>query len=159
MVLRDQKRSNANSPIEKDLARLLDVLDEKSRAMLWHLWWYRHAKISELRNIIDTPGDFEVLYRLKEIINGEACLLWGKPAVGFEQSKIDTFSGERVLFSWWFLDNENVYLSGQDKPWIDMFDEKDRITIIVKLQSSIDLTVPPDIQLKNSILRIKLKKT
>lgn len=81
------------------LTQFLEVFDEKSRAILWYLWWHRHAEISELRDIIDAPGDFEVLHRLKEVINGKAQQLWGKPIVGFEQSKTDPVSGEKVLLA------------------------------------------------------------
>ena len=56
----------------KELTRLLQVLDEKSRAILWHLWWHRHAGISELRELIDAASDFEVLYRLREVINEQS---------------------------------------------------------------------------------------
>jgi len=86
--------------IQKGLAPLLQSLDEKSRAMLWHLWWHRHAGISELRELIDAASDFEVLYRLKEVINEQALRLRGKPVVRFEQARIDPLSGEKVLFSW-----------------------------------------------------------
>ena len=56
----------------KGIDQLLQVLDEKSRAMLWHLWWHRHAGISELRELIDAASDFEVLYRLREVINEQS---------------------------------------------------------------------------------------
>ena len=64
---------------QKGLAQLIQTLDEKNRAMLWHLWWYRHADISDLRALIDAASDFEVLYRLKEVINERALRLRGRP--------------------------------------------------------------------------------
>jgi hypothetical protein len=113
----------------KGLDQLLQVLDEKSRAMLWHLWWHRHADISELRELIDTASDFEVLYRLREVINEQSLRLWGRPIVSFEQSKIDSRSGTIVLFNWWFLDGENVPISDGNKPLVDIFCEKEIISI------------------------------
>lgn len=142
---------------KEDLAQLLELLDEKSRAILWHLWWYRHADISKLREFIDASSDFEVLHRLKEIINEKAQKLWGKPIVSFEQSKIDPLTGDNVLFSWWFLDEENVSMSGGDKRLVDIFNEKDSVTVIAELPTSVDLA-STDIQFKNGILKIKLKK-
>ena len=142
---------------KEDLTQLLEVLDEKSRAILWHLWWHRHAEISELRDIIDVPGDFEVLNRLKEVINGKAQQLWGKPIVGFEQSKIDPLTGEKVLFSWWFLDEGNIPLSGGHKPLVDVFNERDSVTVIAELPTSVE-PAHTDIQFKNGILKVKLKK-
>ena len=142
---------------KEDLTQFLEVLDEKSRAILWHLWWHRHAEISELRDIIDAPGDFEVLHRLKEVINGKAQQLWGKPIVGFEQSKIDPLTGEKVLFSWWFLDEGNIPLSGGHKPLVDVFNERDSVTVIAELPTSVE-PAHTDIQFKNGILKVKLKK-
>jgi len=145
------------SKIKGDLAQLLEVLDERSRAILWHLWWHRHAEISELRELIDVPGDFEVLHRLKEVINEKSQKLWGKPIVGFEQSKTDPVTGEKVLFSWWFLDEENVPISGGDRPLVDVFNEKDSVTVIAQLPTSVD-PGHTDIQFKNGILKVRLRK-
>jgi len=145
------------SKIKGDWAQLFEVLDERSRAILWHLWWHRHAEISELRNLIDAPGDFEVLHRLKEIINEKAQRLWGKPIVGFEQSKTDPVTGEKVLFSWWFLDEENVPISGGNQPLVDVFNEKNGVTIIAQVPTSVD-PAQTEIHCKNGILKVRLRK-
>jgi hypothetical protein len=141
----------------KELTQLLQVLDENSRAMLWHLWWHRHADISDLRELFDAASDFEVLYRLKEVINKQALRLWGRPVVGFEQAKIDSFSGEKVLFSWWFLDEENVPVSDGNKPLVDIFNEKESISIIAQMPSSVDPTYH-EFCYKNGILKVGLVK-
>lgn len=143
---------------KEGLTQFLQSLDEKSRAILWHLWWRRHAEISELRNLFDTSDDFEVLYRLKEIINGKSQELWGKPIVSFEQSKIDTLTGEKILFSWWFVGEEDALISGGDKALVDVFNEKDSVIVIAQLPAAVNLTTP-DIQFKNGILRVKFRKT
>ncbi len=143
---------------KKGLAQFLQSLDEKSRAILWHLWWRQHAEISELRNLFDTSDDFEVLYRLKEIINGKSQELWGKPIVSFEQSKIDTLTGEKVLFSWWFVGEEDALISGGGKALVDVFNEKDSVIVIAQLPTSVNLT-EPDIQFRNGVLKVKFKKT
>ena len=141
----------------KGLAQLLRVLDEKSRAMLWHLWWHRHAEISELRELIAATGDFEVLYRLKEVINEQAQKLWGKPVVNFEESRIDSLSGKKVLFSWWFLDEQNVPLSNGNKPLVDVFNERDSISIIAQVPTSVD-PAQHEVLYKNGILKVRLEK-
>ena len=143
---------------KKGLAQFLHSLDEKSRAILGYLWWHRHAEIAELRNIGDTADDSEVLYRLKEVINGKSQNLWGKPIVSFEQSKIDPVTGEKILFSWWYMDEEDVLVSSVDSTLMDVFNEKDSVIIIAQLPASVNLTAP-DIQFKNGILRVKFKKT
>jgi len=145
------------SKIKGDLAQLLEVLDEGSRAIVWHLWWHRHAEISELRNLVDVPGDFEVLHRLKDVINEKAQQLWGKAIVGFEQSKTDPVTGEKVLFSWWFLNEESVPISGGDRPLVDVFSEKDGVTVIAQLPTSVDLA-HADMRVKNGILEVRLRK-
>ena len=142
---------------QKGLAQLLQVLDEKSRAMLWHLWWHRHAGISELRKLIDAASDFEVLYRLKDVINEQAQKLWGKPIVNFEQSRMDSINGTMVLFNWWFLDEENVPISDGNTPLVDYFSEKDSISIIAQVPTSVDPT-HHEFSYKNGILKVGLGK-
>lgn len=135
---------------------LFDVLDDKSKSILWYLWWNRHAEISELRDLIGT-SDFEVLHRLKEVINGKAQELLGRPIVGFEQAKVDPISGEKILFSWWFLNEDDITLTDNHKPLVDVFDERDSVTVIAEVPVPVDLACP-DIQFKNGILRIKFMK-
>jgi hypothetical protein len=141
----------------KELTQLIQILDEKSRAILWHLWWHRHADISELRELIDAASDFEVLYRLKEVINEQALRLWGRPVVSFEQARVDSFSGEKILFNWWFLDEENVPISDGNKPLVDLFNEKDSISIIAQVPTSVD-PAQHEVLYKNGILKVGLGK-
>jgi len=143
--------------VKVDFAHLLDILDEKSRAILWHLWWHRHAEISELRNLIDASSDFEVLQRLKEVINGKARELWRKPVVAFKESSIDLVSGDKVLFSWWFLEEEDVPVSTGGRPLVDVLNEKDNVVVIVQLPTSANLA-QTDLQLKHGILKITFGK-
>jgi len=102
--------------------------------------------------------DFEVLRRLKEVINRKSQDLWGKPLVCFEQAKIDPVTGEKVLFSWWYTGGEEIPLAGSGGPLVDVFNEKDNVTIIAQLPAEINLTAP-EIRVKNGILRIEFKKT
>lgn len=145
------------SKIKVDLTQLLEVLDEKSRAILWHLWWYRHAEISQLRDLIDASSDFEVLHRLKGIVNGKAQELWEKPVVGFEECKVDSLTGEKVLFSWWFLEEENGLLANNSRPLVDVFEEKDSVVIIAQLPGLAELS-HPEAEFRNGIVKVRLKK-
>lgn len=168
MCARDMTRKNKS---KWDLAQLFEALDERSRAILWHLWRYRHAQISELRRLINAASDCEVLTRLKEVINGKGQELWGKPVVNFEESKNDPLTGEKILFSWWLLDGENVPMTSRDKLLVDVFDEKDTLTIIAQLPGwdgpsptkmecknrALEVTVN-HIKYKNGILQISLEK-
>jgi len=149
--------AGAATTTKKSLAHLFRALDEKSRAMLWHLWWKRHAEISELRDLIDASSDFEVLYRLKDVINEQAQKLWGRPIVNFQQSRIDSLSGEKVLFSWWYLDEENVPISGSSKPLVDVFTEKDSVSIVAQVPSWVDAD-HPEFKYRNGIVKVRLPK-
>jgi hypothetical protein len=142
---------------KKGLDQLFQVLDEKSRAILWYLWWHRHAGISELREVIDAANDFEVLYRLREVINEQSLRLWGRTIVSFEESKMDAQSGAMVLFSWWFLDGGNVPLSDGNKPLVDVFYEKDSISIITQVPTSVDQS-QREVSYKNGVLKVRLGK-
>lgn len=139
------------------LAPLIEALDDKSRALLWYLWWHGHAGIAELRELINASSDFDVLHRLRENINGRAQQLWGKPVVRFEQAKVDPVSGRKVLFRWWFLDHENVAIADNSKPLVDVFSEKDSVSVMAQLPTSVDLN-QADMQTKNGILKVSLKR-
>jgi hypothetical protein len=154
-----------------DLAQLFEALDERSRAILWHLWWHRHAQLSELGSLIDVASDWEVLSRLKEVINERAQELCGRPVVSFEESKNDPLTGEKVLFSWWLLDGEDAPLTGRDKLLVDVFNEKESVTIVAQLpawdshahtrmdsKNSTPEVKIKDVKCKNGVLQISLEK-
>lgn len=142
-----------------ELGQFLDSLDEKSRTILWHLWWNRHASIAELRSLVDASSDFDILSRLKDVINKKAQEVQSKPIVGFEQSKTDPLTGEKVLFEWWFLDEqeEDFRLNQKGRPLIDVFDEKETFTIIVTLPAFADVS-SAKVEAKNGIMKVTLRK-
>lgn len=154
---------------ELDLTPLFEALDSRSRAILWHLWWHRHAQISELRSLTDASSDCEVLFRLKEVINGKAQELWDRRIVSFEESKTDPFIGEKVLFSWWLLDGEGISMTGRDTPLVDVFEDKDNVTIIAQLpgwagpaqrrteRGTLEVKIK-NVKCRNGVLQISLEK-
>ena len=169
-----------------DLSLLVDALDEKSREILWHLWWHRHAQLDELAELIGASTDMEVLLRLREVINPVAERILGKPILEFNESRVDPITGEKVLFSWWLgLDKLTTGLEGEGQPLaggrsgplVDLFDEKDHIMIIAELPPSVrlrpeglkrspeaqrrrpeGLAKEAEVAYKNGILKIKLAK-
>jgi hypothetical protein len=145
------------SSSKKGIVEFLHSLDEGSRAILCYLWWRRHAGISELRNLTGSADDFDVLFRLKEVINRKSQDLWGKPIVDFSQARIDPLTGEKVLFSWWYLDEEGLSEQATSTGLMDIFNEKDNVVLIAQLPSAVDLSAP-DIQIKNGILTVKFRK-
>jgi hypothetical protein len=143
---------------EGGLNQLLEFLDDKSRAILWHLWWNQHAPINELRDLIEAEQDFEVLSRLTDNINAQAQRILNRPLVSFEKSKIDPVSGEKVIFNWWFLDEDSPLLPGSKRETlVDIFNEGDSVTLIAQLPELVN-TTEPDIEYRNGVLRIRLRK-
>ena len=142
---------------EREVDQLLRILDEKTRVILWYLWWHRHAAISELRRLTNAQNDFELLYRLRDIINSRAIQLFGRPVVSFEQSKVDSVTGKKVLFEWWYLDEDSLPISNKNTPLVDIFEERHSVTIIAELHTAVDLA-DPDLQLNKGILSLRLCK-
>jgi len=141
---------------EGDLGKILDVMDEKSRQILWYLWWNRHAEIGELAELVRAETDMEVLSRLKESINTAAKRILGKEIVGFQSSKVDPVTGEKVLFSWWL--EEDLLLGKRVEPLVDIFEENDHIVVIGQLPAPLELAKEAQVECKNGVLRIKLDK-
>ena len=143
---------------EGDLNQLLELLDDKSRAILWHLWWNRHAPIDELRDLINAEQDFEVLSRLRDSINVQAQRILNRPVVSFEKTKVDPVTGKKVLFNWWFLDEDSRLFPGRKgKTLVDIFNEGDGVTLIAQLPELVNISAP-DIEYRNGVLRIRLKR-
>jgi len=141
---------------EGDLGKILDAVDEKSRQILWYLWWNRHAEIGELAELTGAETDMEVLSRLKESINTAAKRILGREIVSFQSSKIDPVTGEKVLFSWWLEDG--LLSSKRIEPLVDIFEENDHIAIIAQLPAPVELAKEAQVECKNGVLRVKLDK-
>jgi hypothetical protein len=118
---------------DTDLDRLIDLVDERSGIILWYLYHHKHARISELRGLFSTVSDYDILYRLKEVINKKAQQIWDRPVVRFEESKSDPLTGEKVLFSWWLVEDESPDFKIHRKQCVDIFNEKDTVTIVAQL--------------------------
>jgi hypothetical protein len=138
-----------------DLGKILDVMDEKSRQILWYLWWNHHAEIGELTELTEAETDMEVLSRLKSI-NLTAKQILGKEILSFQSSKVDPVTGEKVLFSWWL--DEGLLPGKRAEPLVDIFEENDHIAIIAQLPAPVELTREAQVECKNGVLRVKIDK-
>ncbi len=141
---------------EGDLGKVLDAVDEKNRQILWYLWWNRHAEIGELAELVRAENDMDVLSRLKELINTAAKRILGKDIVSFQSSKIDSITGEKVLFSWWLEDS--LLPSKRNQPLVDIFEENKHINIIAQLSAPLELAREAQVECKNGVLRIKIER-
>ena len=139
-----------------DLGKILWFLDEKSRQILWYLWWNRHAEIGELVQLTGAETDMEVLSRIKQAINPAAEDVLGEEIVRFENSKIDPITGEKVLFSWWLA--ESLLRGKRREPLVDIFEENNHIVILAQLPAPMELAGQARVEYKNGILKINVEK-
>jgi len=137
-------------------------LDEKSRKIFWYLWSYGHSRLSELADFIGASTDMEVLHRLREVINPLAEKIFGRSVIEFYESKIDHFTGKKVLFNWWLMDfsRDSQLLTGEEggKPIIDFFDEENHILIITEVSPAVRVKDIAKVNQLHGILSIRLDK-
>jgi hypothetical protein len=77
-----------------------EMLDEKSRLILMTLSKRGYATLDEL-SVAAQSTHYEVLQRLREVINPLSIRQFGKPFAVFMESNSDPLTGEKILFSWW----------------------------------------------------------
>ena len=138
-----------------DFETLLKTLDRDSRAILYNLWCRGHLNISQLRELTDSPTDFAILDRLKNIINRSSVEVLGRPLVGFYRCRDDPTTGQKVFFSWWYLDEGELLV--KEDTFLDIFEEKDCVTIITQIKSPIDIS-KVELSEKNDLLIIRVRK-
>ena len=132
---------------------LVRVLDEKSRQIITYLLRERHAGIRELSNLIGASSDMEVLMRIKEVINPKAQEVISKPAIMFERSKIDSLTGEKIVFNWWMT--EELANSAYDDELVDVMDEKKFLRVMAYLPPQEENV---DVKVEDSLLIISGKE-
>lgn len=119
---------------QKKMNLFLEGLDERSRRIVQYLAMKKHATIRELADLIEAPSDMDVLMRLRDIINPNAKVIFGEPLINFERYKIDSLTGERIMFSWWLTENQIQSLSHSDV-LLDVFDEGNHLKVLAYLPS------------------------
>jgi HSP20 family molecular chaperone IbpA len=132
---------------------LVRVLDEKSRQIITYLLRERHAGIRELSNLIGASSDMEVLMKIKEVINPKAQEIISKPAIMFERSKIDSLTGEKIVFNWWMT--EELANSTHNDELVDVMDEKNLLRVIASLPPQEENV---DVKVEDSLLIISGKE-
>ncbi|MDI6905062.1 MAG: Hsp20/alpha crystallin family protein [Candidatus Bathyarchaeia archaeon] len=110
---------------------LIRSVDEKSRRIITYLLRERHARIRELSDLICASSDMEVLIRIREVINPKAREVIGEPIITFERSKIDSLTGEKIVFNWWL--KEEMTNSTYNDKLLDIIDEKNVLRVIASL--------------------------
>jgi len=130
---------------EKLITILAERLDDSCRAILWHLWETRHARIVELAEVCGTDNHMDVLMHIKDAINPVAVREIGCPLLFFERKRAAPDTGEPILFSWW-LAGSREGKPAQKERLMDIFDEGDYFQIIleVKRVEKSDLNISVD---------------
>jgi len=139
-----------------DLGKILDIVDEKSRQILWYLWWNRHADIGELVELTKADSDMDLVSRIRGVINPAAQDVLGREIVRFETSRVDPVTGERVLFSWW-LEGGSPF-GKRREPLVDVFEEDGHVAIIAQLPAPLELAKEAQVESKDGVLRIRVGK-
>ncbi len=114
--------------IEKISARL----DPDGQDILWYLRDNRHARIDQLAKLIDAPNHMHVLLNIKETINPIAEKVVGCPILSFERARTDHETGEKVLFSWWLMGEQEKWRKETKDRLLDIFDEGSHIRVIME---------------------------
>jgi len=140
------KDLNISGNEESDFSRFMSSLDDRSKEIVLYLLRNRHAGIRELAELIHASTDQDVLTRVRDVINPLAEEIFGRPVLNFEESRIDPFTGDKILFSWWLADDLPLQ---ETDGMLDIFDEDDHLLIITELpgveEDDINVEVKEDI--------------
>ena len=120
---------------QETIEKIAAQLDPESRDILWYLWENRHARIDELAELIDAPNHMHILLNIKETINPIAEKTVGCPILSFERSRVDPETGEKVLFSWWLMGQQEKRIQSKDRV-LDIFDEASHIQVIMEVRGT-----------------------
>ena len=131
-----KKRIYQGSLLKVDLdtiERIAAGLDPQSRDILWYLWDNNNARIDQLAELIGAPNHMHVLFKIRETINPVAEKVIGCPILSFERSRVDPKTGEKVLFSWWLMGQQEKWIQKEDR-LLDIFDEGSYIQVIMEVR-------------------------
>ncbi|MBU4266184.1 MAG: Hsp20/alpha crystallin family protein [Candidatus Altiarchaeales archaeon] len=134
---------------ETNFSRFMNFLDERSKEIVCYFLRNRHASIRELATLIHAATDQDVLTRVRDVINPKAEEIFGKPMLNFEESRIDAFTGDKILFNWWLA--EDLPLEEMNDA-LDIFDEKDHLVVITELPGVREEDIKVDVE--GDVLRI-----
>lgn len=139
------------------LLNLLDSIDPTSKVLLLSLWWRRHASIVDIRKELNLNNDFDIIYRIKHVINANSEKLLGYPIVVFKESQIDPYDGKQWFFQWWFVDEMKFI---EENSCIDVYFESNKIILManVKSKPKIQPEMARVIEYKNGLLKVTLDK-
>ena len=130
----EEIEANQELKISKAMVeKIAKRLDFDAQQILWSLWRKRHARIDELAETVSAPTHMDVLLKIRESINPTAEKLIGNPLLSFERSKIDEETGQKILFSWWFLGKKGPPEALSKETLLDLFDEGNYLTLIAEI--------------------------
>ena len=118
---------------QETIEKIAAQLDSDSQDILWYLWEKRHARINQLAELIDAPNHMYVLLKIREIINPISEKVIDCPILSFERSRVDSETGEAVLFSWWMIGHQERLVHREDR-LLDIFDEGPYIQVIMEVR-------------------------
>ncbi len=129
-----ERLMDAAAPL--DLAAIesfLRHLDADARSIVQLVWERRHATIRELAEHTRLPSHTDILLKIREVINPLAEESLGFPILVFAPARLDTVSGEDVLYSWWIVGASSGTSARRPEILVDTFDEPDSFSILACL--------------------------
>jgi hypothetical protein len=118
---------------ENSVEKIASQMDSDGRDILWYLWENRHAKITQLCDLIDAQSHMHVLLLIRETINPVSQKVVGCPILSFERSKVDPQTGETILFSWWLVGKRERCTTNEERI-LDIFNEGTHIQVIMEVR-------------------------
>ena len=115
------------------IQKIADQMDSDGSEILWYLWKNNHARIDRLADIIGARNHMHVLLVIKETINPISERIVGCPILSFERRRIDSETGETVIFSWWLIGKKERFVANEER-LVDIFDEGTQIRVIMEVR-------------------------
>lgn len=146
---------------KENIKLFMNTLDEKSRKIIWFFQWHGHLKLEKLVGHLNAASDMEVLQLIKEVINPTADRILGEPILEFRESEMDSHSGKKIFYNWWFLgfgDSEQEVADNIENNLVDIFEEEDKIVVVSQISPSIRVSDNAKIKQRHGILSIEINK-
>jgi hypothetical protein len=144
-------RVNSKKPVNAGF--FPDTLDEISRSILFTISANGYASLDDLSRTLHATH-FDVLQRLRDVINPESMRRFGIPVAVFKESKTDPLTGEKILFSWW-LNDEFLTETGQ----VEVTEDEEHVFVTVDLAGSdLPRCMRASATCNHGILEVQVKK-
>jgi len=140
-------------PAHNGQTALFDHLDEGSRAILAALYERRYATLDDLSSITGLPH-YDVLHRLREIINPLSVKHRGRPIAVFREVATDLATGRQIGFAWWLNDDSPVKVDA-----VEVVETADALILTLnRTGGNLPRSVEAHATFRHGLLEIRIEK-